>query len=205
MASRSATTADCAIWVSETANPYVCVEDGKRVYVRFGRPGEYDVDWEYPAWYEMRVQTNAKDEPVILGFKGREAWAEYSIAKGSSDVVEIGLDSMMLLVEDYYCEIIKTDGQRSAEATVHAVNKAAANQKDRRAPVQGDTGWQYGRPGARPAGTIAWSEHVKAWEVYHATFCNDQSAERIAERCGFGYDELVEFLGYEPKTWEPVK
>lgn len=28
-----------------------------------------------------------------------------------------------------------------------------------------------------------------------------QSAERLAERGGFGWFELVEFLGHEPRTW----
>ena len=74
---------------------------------------------------------------------------------------------------------------------------------ERRAPVQGDAGWQFGRPGARPAGTIAWWEHVRAWEEYHRRFANNQSAERIAERMGFGYEELIAFLGHEPMTWRP--
>ena len=30
-----------------------------------------------------------------------------------------------------------------------------------------------------------------------------QSAERIAERGGFGYWEITELLGREPNTWEP--
>lgn len=59
----------------------------------------------------------------------------------------------------------------------------------RRAPVNGS-----------PRGTIAWSEHEKAWEAYHRRH-SGQSAERIAERGGFSYGELVDHLGHEPSTW----
>lgn len=69
--------------------------------------------------------------------------------------------------------------------------------EERRAPVQGD----YRRK--RPPGTVAWSEHLKAWRVYANRFGTYQSAERIAERGGFGFDELIEFLGHAPNTWRP--
>lgn len=70
----------------------------------------------------------------------------------------------------------------------------------RRAPVQRDTG-KHGRP-ARSAGTIAWEEHLEAYAEYAGRFGNSQSAERIAQRGGFGYGELIEFLGHEPTTWD---
>lgn len=70
--------------------------------------------------------------------------------------------------------------------------------EDRRAPVQGER--HQGR--TVPAGTVSWEEHVAAWEVYGKRFLNGQSAERIAERGGFGYSELVELLGRDPETWE---
>jgi len=55
-----------------------------------------------------------------------------------------------------------------------------------------------------PAGTIAWAEHARAWRVYAARFLGvDQSAERIAERHGFTYEELVDFFNGPPKTWQP--
>lgn len=69
----------------------------------------------------------------------------------------------------------------------------------RRAPVQGV--WPD-----HPAGTIAWSEHEQAWLGYRARFPYSglrQDAERIAERGGFGYDEVTTFLGHEPTTWKP--
>ena len=66
----------------------------------------------------------------------------------------------------------------------------------RRAPVQGDRG-------GRGPGTIAWSEHLLAWSAYAGKYGRGQSAERMAERAGFSYLELVDFLGHEPTTWEP--
>ena len=65
------------------------------------------------------------------------------------------------------------------------------SEQERRVPVNG-----------RPWGTIAWSEHVEAWQVYRR-FWSSQTAERIAERGGFGIEELAEQLGHLPMTWEP--
>jgi hypothetical protein len=68
---------------------------------------------------------------------------------------------------------------------------------EKRAVVQG--GWITGR---KP-GTISWSEHISAWKVYNKKWNSGQSAERINERGGFSYDELVDYLGHDPKTWRP--
>jgi hypothetical protein len=79
-----------------------------------------------------------------------------------------------------------------------------------RAPVQGDGCWwlRPGHPASKPTdhepGTIAWSEHVEAWEAYNKKWGGHQSAERMAERGGFVWGELVELLGHEPTTWEPL-
>lgn len=51
-------------------------------------------------------------------------------------------------------------------------------------------------------GTITWDEHLLAWAAY-AVRHSDQDANKIAERGGFGYDELVKYLGREPTTWVP--
>lgn len=58
---------------------------------------------------------------------------------------------------------------------------------------------------AKPPGTITWGEHERAWQVYERKYGPGQSAERIVERGGFGYQELVEFLGRDPETWEAKK
>lgn len=44
-----------------------------------------------------------------------------------------------------------------------------------------------------PAGHIPWELHVLAWEQYHKHFPS-QSAERIAERGGFSWTELIALL-----------
>lgn len=68
---------------------------------------------------------------------------------------------------------------------------------DRRAPVQADErGTQ--RVGA---GTVTWMEHEQAWQWYAGKYGSDQTAERIAERGGFGYFEMADYLGRQPSTW----
>jgi hypothetical protein len=78
----------------------------------------------------------------------------------------------------------------------------------RRAPVQGDQGWELDKLGwggrylkALPPGSITWEEHIEAWHVYAALYPG-QSAERLAARGGFGHDELRDFLGHDPRTFE---
>lgn len=73
---------------------------------------------------------------------------------------------------------------------------------ERRAPVQGE--WNRERTIKKPYGTVAWSEHLLAWDVYAQHYGRNQSAERMAERAGFGYWEITELLGHEPKTWQPI-
>jgi hypothetical protein len=75
----------------------------------------------------------------------------------------------------------------------------------RRAPVQGDypdekrRAAEQGKPPHGP-GTVSWEEHLLAWSAY-AAHGHSQSAERLAQRGGFGYGEMTELLGHEPKTW----
>lgn len=58
------------------------------------------------------------------------------------------------------------------------------------------------RRGERGGGTVAWAEHAEAWEVYAKRYGREQSAERINERGGFGYNEIAMLLGHEPTTWD---
>jgi hypothetical protein len=74
----------------------------------------------------------------------------------------------------------------------------------RRAPVQGSYLIPRGEPGHRP-GTVTWAEHLEAYEDYAKRYGRSQSAERLAERAGFGYGELVDHLGRAPRTWEPCE
>lgn len=71
----------------------------------------------------------------------------------------------------------------------------------RRAPVQSEyANPAKGRKAIGP-GTVAWSEHLEAYAGYSGRYGTSQSAERLAQRGGFGYYEMVEFLGHEPTTW----
>jgi hypothetical protein len=86
---------------------------------------------------------------------------------------------------------------------------------ERRAPVQASTremdadGYcrtssplrPKGAPGAVP-GTVSWEEHELAWRGYARLYGTSQSAERLAQRGGFSWWELVDYLGHEPTTWE---
>ena len=76
----------------------------------------------------------------------------------------------------------------------------------RRVPVQGDPRHHLReddprRGNAKPPGTVDWGEHQEAWESYARKYGRCQSAERMVERGGFAYAELVMFLGREPETW----
>ena len=72
----------------------------------------------------------------------------------------------------------------------------------RRAPVQGDRGVPFSSR-KRGDGSITWGEHLEVYAVYHAQHGGHQTAERLAERGGFGYQEATKLLGRELKTWEP--
>lgn len=72
----------------------------------------------------------------------------------------------------------------------------------RRAPMQGE--WKREPEKVRRVeGTITWDEHVKCYAAYAAKYGRAQSAERIAERGGFSFEEFVRLVGHEPKTWRP--
>lgn len=91
------------------------------------------------------------------------------------------------------------DGKLCYSERLERVSRIGAKLLEgKRAPVQKNREFE------KPAGTVSWEEHVMAWEVYARTYGNDQSAERIAERQGFCYGELVDFLGHAPKTWKPL-
>jgi hypothetical protein len=75
---------------------------------------------------------------------------------------------------------------------------------ERRAPVQGSYWLKEGTTGREP-GTIEWSEHEAVWKLYHKKWGGDQTAERMAERAGFSYLEIVDLTGHPPKTWKPTQ
>ncbi len=82
---------------------------------------------------------------------------------------------------------------------------------ERRAPVQAwgcahlDENHPHREKGAKPSGTISWEEHEEVWAAYDKMWRTGQSAERMAQRGGFGYREATELVGHELKTWQPRK
>ena len=74
---------------------------------------------------------------------------------------------------------------------------------ERRAPVQGELSFRIGQRG-HTDGSIEWAEHEEVWRAYAKKWGSSQSAERIAERGGFGYREIIALTGDAPKTWQPV-
>lgn len=66
---------------------------------------------------------------------------------------------------------------------------------ERRAPIQ--------RSHLLPAGTISWDEHLEVHAAYERRYGRIQSAERIAERGGFGHGEVYSLTGHAPRTFEP--
>lgn len=59
-------------------------------------------------------------------------------------------------------------------------------------PIQGDS--FAGRPAYKKRCTIPWWLAEEAYAYYHATYGNQQTLERLAERGGFGREELLLFL-----------
>jgi hypothetical protein len=73
---------------------------------------------------------------------------------------------------------------------------------ERRAPVPAV---EFPRP--RPAGTVSWTEFLMAWDGLKArrgSMASGKSPDAVADEGGFTYEELVEYLGFEPKTWRPA-
>lgn len=104
----------------------------------------------------------------------------------------------MVLIEDPGMLIMELEAKVSKYESridkVSVLEKEPEGKLYKRVPVQAQHD--------KPAGTIAWSEHVLIWEMY-AKKNGAQTAERIAERGGFGYSEACNLLGRDLETWEP--
>ena len=80
------------------------------------------------------------------------------------------------------------------------LREVAGAPRGARAPVQPD----YPPGPTHSGGTISWEEHEEAWLGYQRKYPSSavsQGPVRITERGGFSYFELVEQLGYEPRTF----
>ncbi len=69
------------------------------------------------------------------------------------------------------------------------------------APMQGTNMLRPHQEGYRDPGMVEWAEHVEIWNAYAKQYGTEQSAVRMAERGGFGFDEAAKLTGTPPKTW----
>jgi len=102
-------------------------------------------------------------------------------------------------VVDEVCITIRHEGGNTLTGTVEQVlsthlAKGWVLDNARRAPLQATRG-------VGVAGTISWEEHLEVWAAYAAVHGDRQSAERIADRGGFGHSEVRFLLGREPRTF----
>ena len=105
-----------------------------------------------------------------------------------SDHAITGAVGMSGVVDDALAEFVESF------ATTHSKGV------ERRAPVQGDYWIPRGTIGREP-GSVTWTEHLEAWRQYDRDGHGSQSADRLAERGGYGYSEITKLLGHAPKTW----
>jgi hypothetical protein len=63
---------------------------------------------------------------------------------------------------------------------------------ERRFPIQGETDTK--NRGRRPPGWVPWGVAELAYKVYVRRYGTDQSLEKLAERGGFGWTELINLL-----------
>mgnify|MGYP000901226671 FL=1 len=82
---------------------------------------------------------------------------------------------------------------------------------DDRVPVQGEgLYWlsdsdlkQRGLRAHKP-GSVSRQEFIAAYDAYVVKYGRNQSADRLIERGGFSFFELIALLGHEPETFEPL-
>lgn len=74
------------------------------------------------------------------------------------------------------------------------------NDGKKRAPIQAES--RSSKNADKGQGTISWEEHEACWAKYAVKYGTQQSAERLAERGGFGYNEFIILMGREPETFE---
>lgn len=94
-----------------------------------------------------------------------------------------------------FARVLRVPVKSNAEVDVHVAEEVhcATCMCARRAPVQGERD--------RAGGSITWAEHLEVYERYAAKYGCGQSAERLAERGGFGYKEAERLLGRPLRTW----
>ena len=140
---------------------------------------EVDVPEALRDWYTREAAHKGMTVPELLAGKASGLTVEQLRA-----VKERGKD-----VPEYVMRWILRQPHEIIGGDIPSAPPEAAPVPERRAPVQKDQRWPRGAPGSVP-GTIPWDVHLRAWEGYAAAGHGDQSAERVAQRGGFGYREV---------------
>jgi hypothetical protein len=174
-------------------------------------PGPWSTVDYSPCWV---IAHDAEGSPAVvapqcpIGQAGSDDADLAFIAAARSDVPALIAEVRRLLKENALLTERFRDEYEGRNKALRERNEALRQQPpgetplaDRRAPVQGE----YRQCWVRGPGTVAWPEHEKAWNEYARRYGRQQSPDRIAERAGFGYAEITEYLGHEPTTWQPIK
>lgn len=160
-------------------------EGNESVYLRRNRPDDWNLEVGNVGTYGITRRRLEAVKRVI-----DKALAE---ERGLEDEERKSVDPLTSMLSDAIVPILKLD-------------KAA---EERRVPVQGwgNAHLPESHPArakeAKPPGTITWEEHLEVWEAYAKRYGEGQSAERLAERGGFGYMEATSLLMKELRTWRP--
>jgi hypothetical protein len=125
------------------------------------------------------------------------------------EVSDAAHDEIRKLLEDagYRDQLHEEDGRLLIDMHGIALAKRVAPEEEPRCVVQREGPYearsmQDGVARRRmPYGTVARSEGLTAYEAYAKRHGVGQSFERLLERGGFGYWELTDLLGHEPRTW----
>lgn len=183
----------------------VGIVDGERMLIQLEPGAQINVkrNWNSPADAAYGVPPNWTSVTIAGMVANAQVWQD---GMNPEDLVQPEIEAPALQLEqdpDICPECGHHYLTKGSTAMSHA-DWLAFNQwlvggkpaiEERRAPVQRD------RDRGKPAGSISWGEHLEAWN-YYASRWPGQSAERIAERGGFGYGELQQFLGHDPVTWK---
>ncbi len=170
---------------------------GEKVFADRARKGRYDNDPDVRAIVaalaaRQPVADQHPDDLAVDAFatamKAKMADARAKGRGGWEDPAQCTADDLSRMLRDHvdkgdprdvanFCMMLHQRGEAIA------ARQPVGEKPERRAPVQGYHGE-----------AIPWRVHRLAWEAYAKKYGKQQSAERIAERGGFGCEEMDMFV-----------
>ncbi len=138
-----------------------------------------------PGTFEIRQPSSPGQGDMRAQF---EAWAHAQSHRGGNIITDRDAENPDVYAcpnaqLTWQCWKAALAARQPVAAAVKDSLTVGGGQAERRAPVQGYHG-----------GTIPWRVHGLAWEAYAKQYGNRQTAERLAERGGFGVKEMDMFL-----------